>query len=532
VAGATSPRLKPGGYLCRSLNLKAAGRLCGYVAVVIASCERRLRSIGAFQWLPAAALIAVGLLANLAQPATVTARPLITGISYVGTNDPVAFERTRDGGARLVHTWLNWASVAPTQEPANWRPSDPADPNYRWEYFDHWVSNAMRAGLEPLLQIHVVPGWAQRCDSAISFSYSVCDADPERLGAFTEAAVRRYSGYFGELPRVRFWQGLNEPNLSLFFNPQFFRGGKPASPRLYRRLINTFSSAVKSVHSSNVVLAAGLGPIARPHSTIGPMRFARELLCMRGRRNPKPTRSSCEGGVHFDIFDIHPYTTGGPTHKGKVDDVQLGDLAKLQELIAAADRAGRIKGRFKRTPLWITEFSWDSKPPDPGGVPMRILRRWTAEALYQAWRAGVTRFFWFSLRDSARNPKVPFNESLESGLYFRGDAIEEDRPKPHMYAFRFPFVAYSRKDGFSFWGRTPISRGGLVRIQIRKGGNWRTATVARADRHGIFEGEVEGFYGRKKRGWVRARYRKEIAVPFSLKPVRDFWQPPFGRPVE
>ena len=56
--------------------------------------------------------------------------------------------------------------------------------------------------------------------------------------------------------------------------------------------------------------------------------------------------------------------------------------------------------------------------------------------------------------------------------------------------------------------------------------------TARADRHGIFEGVAKGGYGRKKRGTVRARYRRERSVPFSLKPVRDFWQPPFGKPVQ
>jgi hypothetical protein len=38
-------------------------------------------------------------------------------------------------------------------------------------------------------------------------------------------------------------------------------------------------------------------------------------------------------------------------------------------------------------------------------------------------------------------------------------------------------------------------------------------------------------YGRYKHGTVRARYRGEKAVPFSLHPVKDFYQPPFGRPV-
>jgi hypothetical protein len=463
------------------------------------------------------------------QAETARALPLITGIDSV-QNDALAFQRIRAVGATMAVGFVGWSIIAPDTEPADWQPTDPADPHYDWTSIDSWVQQAIAAGLTPLLQVYSAPRWAQRCVDADASTSTPCDPDPQKFADFARVAATRFSGRFAGLPRVRYWQGLNEPNLSLFFNPQFI-GKKPASPALYRKLINAFYFAVKSVHPSNLVLAAGLGPIARPPWTIGPMGFTRELLCMRGRHNPQPTRGSCEGGVHFDIFDIHPYTTGGPTHRGKVDDVQLGDLEKLQELLAAADRAGRIKGRFQRTPLWITEFSWDSRPPDPGGVPMRILTRWTAEALYQAWQAGVSRLFWLSLRDNPLDPKLPFSETIEAGLYFRGATIAEDRPKRHMYAFRFPFVAYSQKDGFSFWGRTPNSRSGRILIQIRQGGRWRNAAVARADRHGIFEGEVEGGYGRKRRGVVSARYRRETAIPFSLKPVKDFYQPPFGRPV-
>jgi hypothetical protein len=162
---------------------------------------------------------------------------------------------------------------------------------------------------------------------------------------------------------------------------------------------------------------------------------------------------------------------------------------------------------------------------------MRLLTRWTSEALYRNWSAGISRVFWLSLRDSAPNPKVPFSESIEAGLYFRGATVAEDRPKPNMYAFRFPFVAYSRKSGFFFWGRTPTSKGGKVVIEIQQGGSWRNAAVTRADRNGIFEGRVEGSYGRNKHGTVRACYRGETAVPFSLTPIKDFWQPPLGKPV-
>jgi hypothetical protein len=357
-----------------------------------------------------------------------------------------------------------------------------------------------------------------------------CDPDPAKLAEFARAAARRYSGGFQTLPRVRYWQAQNESNLNLFFNPQY-RNGRPVSPALYRNLINAFYHAVKSVDRSNIVLAAGLAPIGRPGSAIAPLRFTKLLLCMKGgRREPRPTRGDCGGGAFFDVFDMHPYTTGGPDQGGKGGNVELGNLSDLQNLLRTASRVGRIHGRFRRSPLWITEFSWDSKPPDPGGVKMPILARWTAEALHRAWTAGINRFFWYSLRDDAPTSR-PFSETFQSGLYFRGATIAEDRPKPIMYAFRFPFVAYSRSDGFFFWGRTPNSKGGKVVIEVRKSGRWRNAVVVRADRFGIFKGVAKGGYGRRKRGFVRARYHGESAVPFSLKPVRGFYQPPFGRPV-
>ncbi len=357
-------------------------------------------------------------------PAEAGVRALHTGVSYVYDNDVAAFENARRTGSQLVQTPLRWASVAPAKRPTSWNPQDPADPHYDWEEIDLWVARAAAAGLTPILQVRGAPLWAQRCPS--SETDAPCNPDPDALAEFTTAAVRRYSGAFGGLPHVQYWQGLNEPNLSLFFNPQF-EGDRPVSPDLYRTLINRFYAAVKAVDPSNLVIAAGLGPIAVPKYTIGPMRFTRLLLCMRGHKKPRPAPGDCEGGVHFDIFDMHPYTTGGPTHEGGVNDVQLGDLAKLKTLLAAADRAGRIQGAFEHTPLWIMEFSWDSNPPDPGGLPMKIESRWTAEALYQSWKAGVEYFFWYSLRDPEPEPDIPFSQTLSSGLYFRG---ADRRPGP------------------------------------------------------------------------------------------------------
>jgi len=470
------------------------------------------------------AVLAVGAYAALVQPVAASAGALATGVSGLNEEAPLAFQRVKGAGASYVRIAFEWSEIAPRNPPGNWQPQDHTNPNYDWERADRAVTGAVAAGLAPVAMIEEAPPWVERCRTSLG---SNCNPDPAALADFATAAARRYSGQTPGLPRVAFWQGLNEPNLSLYFNPQY-EGDRPVSPDLYRTLANVFYGAIKAVDPSNVVVLGGLGPIAVPPYTIGPMRFTRLLLCMRGHRKPRPTKGDCGGGVHFDIFDVHPYTTGGPSHTGGINDVQLGDLERLRELLNAADRAGRIKGVFKHTPLWIGEFSWDSNPPDPGGLAMKIATRWVAEALYRAWAADVEVFFWFSLRDRAPQPNLPFSLTLQSGLYFRGATIEDDQPKEVLYAFRFPFVSFPTRNGLFFWGRTPSGQRGRVRIEVWRRGGWHRVFVARASRAGIFVGLIRNRYGRNRRGLVRAVYQGTTAVPFSMRPVKDFPQPPFG----
>jgi hypothetical protein len=489
--------------------------------------SRRLVARRDVRWPLALLVVAAALLAVAIPPASASVRPLYTGLSGVYDYTPIAFKQAADTGAKFVRIGIPWEAVAPLQRPQSWNPGDPADPNYTWGYVDGAIENAIAAGLTPMVIINSAPRWAQGCEAPAGFPESICEPDPAALAQFATAAARRFSGHFEGLPRVRYWQGLNEPNLSLYFLPQF-DSGKLVSPYLYRKLINSFYAAIKSVDPSNIVLAAGLGPIAVPRYTVGPLKFARELLCMKGGSNPKPKAGNCEGGVHFDIFDIHPYTTGGPTHEGGPNDVELGDLPQLSELLKAADRAGRIKGRYRHTPLWVTEFSWDSKPPDPGGLSMKIETGWIDEALFRASRAGVERFFWFGLRDEPLEPGIPSYASAQSGLYFRGATVAEDRPKRIFYAFRFPFVAYPKSGGLLVWGRTPTGGPGTVAIQALKAGKWRQVRSVRADDHGMLQAVLPTGYGRDRRGSVRARFRGTNSVPFPMNPVKDFYQPPFG----
>jgi len=466
------------------------------------------------------------LVAGLAAPARGAA--FDTGLSGVLDYGPEAYAQVHSAGASFVRIGVPWAAIAPEQRRDGFDPASPAEPSYRWGHVDEGVVNSVAAGLTPVLTITTAPAWASGC-SAPNAPEAACDPDPAALAQFATAMAKRYSGSFGRFPRVRYFQGPNEPNISYFFLPQFETNGRPVSATLYRQLINEFYTAIKAVDPSNLVLAGGLAPVAAPKLTIAPMRFTRELLCMSGGQKPRP-KPGCEAGVHFDIFDIHPYTSGSPTHKGRASEVQMGQLRQLVDLLRAADRAGHIDGAGKRTPLWITEFSYDTKPPDPNGLAMKIAARWMCESMYRAWQAGIDHFFWFGLRDLPRYG-LSYAETTQSGLFFRGPSVQQDKPKRIFYAFRFPFVAYGgdpHPGTLSVWGRTPTSRPGKVRIQVLTDARWRTVRTLRTDRHGLFRARLKTSYGSDHQGSARAIFDGVASVPFSMKPVPDFVVSPFG----
>ena len=300
------------------------------------------------------------------------------------------------------------------------------------------------------------------------------------------------------------------------------------SPDIYRGLVNAFADAVHKVHRNNLVIAGSLTPFGNENANTHVARtlpFMRRLLCMT-RRNT--AQRGCNERIKFDVWSHHPYTAGGPTHHSlSPEDVSMGDLPKMGRLLRAAVRARHVVSQ-RRVAWWATEFSWDTNPPDPNAVPMRLHRRWVAEALYRMWRNGISLVTWFQIRDTTTS--IPGEHLFQSGLYFGCDGGPECwRPKPSLTAFRFPFVAFTSRTGVLVWGRTPFGRPGRVVIERRAGG-WRKVATLRSDGNGIFMATVKT----RKRGFLRARLlpspgrEAELSVPFSLKRVPDRSVDPFG----
>lgn len=441
---------------------------------------------------------------------------IVDGASFSGAHEDLAFKRTAASGAKTVRLTVYWRAVAPAVRPAGFNPTDPGDPAYHWAPFDRQVTLARAQGLLPIMCLVYAPDWAQGSKDGPP---GAVRPDPAEFGRFATAAARRYSGSFRGLPRVRYWQAWSEPNATTLLAPQYV-GKRPFAPTWYRAMVNAFADAVHQVHRDNLVVAGGMAPFTiatanNPPFTTGPLAFMREMLCLSKKLKP-----TCKAQARFDVWSHHPYTTGGPTHHARLpNDVSIGDLPEMARLLKAAVRHRRA---ISVQPLrfWVTEFSWDTNPPDPKGVPAQLHARWVAEALYRMWRVGISLVTWFSLRDDPMGKSV-----FQAGLYFAGGTPEQDRTKPAFRAFRFPFVALPENRRVVTWGRTPTSTRGRVVLERRFRGGWTRLAVLRANRHGIFRRTFK----MRRGGSMRARVATgEISLPFAVKKTRDRRFCPFG----
>jgi hypothetical protein len=295
-------------------------------------------------------------------------------------------------------------------------------------------------------------------------------------------------------------------------NNSLFLG--PVSASSYRGMVNAVANAVHAVDSKNVVIAGDLDPFGHPKGrkqkwySAAPLAFMRSLLCLSKGKHPHRT---CKNTVHFDVWSHHPYTFKGPFgHARNPDDISLGDLPKMRSLLRAGVRLHRVVSPHA-VKFWVTEFSWDTNPPRRHAAPTALAARWTAEALYQMWRSGVSLVTWFGLQD--RGGHSPY----QSGLFRHSQSLDNAKAKPVRTAFRFPFVAYLQKKGVTIWGRDATSDKELVTIQRRHGshGRWQTVAKIRSNGPGIFKASLK--LAATKKDWLRATAPGSgKSLPFSL----------------
>ena len=395
-------------------------------------------------------------------------------------------QRTEATGAQVALLEVDWSSIEPKRPATRHDGSNPGAAQYAFSALDSVVREFNHSGISVAMFLTDAPRWAEAPGGP-----KQAEADgawKPNAAAFGQAAhalARRYSGSYADplrpgkkLPRVRYFQAWGEANLTVHFAPQWRahgRGWVPVAPGHYRKMLNAFYAGVKSVHRSNVVIATGLAPYGdHPGGPrMPPVQFLRSLLCLRGE-SLAPMK--CSDPAHFDVVASDPYEIGSPTQKAfNRDDVTVPDLWKLTRVVKRAVSLGRALPKHHKG-LWVSEFSYDSKPPNPYAVSTATQAKWLEESFYEFWRQGVSTAIWYLVRDSGgHNYKVDYF----SGVYFR-----DGRPKPSFTAFRFPFVVMNS----TAWAISP--QRGTLKVQRLVGSSWQTLFSHHIKADGVFTHSV------------------------------------------
>ncbi len=401
-------------------------------------------------------------------------RPAVTGRPTIVQDDAQVLHRSTREVRRTVRTlralgvdWLrvtaNWSFVAPAPRSPR-RPrflaSDPrAYPRGAWAKLDRAVREARSAGLAVSIDIAFwAPRWAT-ARPAPEPDRQRDGIDPAAYADFAEAVVRRYGD------RAVAYTIWNEPNYQVFLRPQWRVGAgndggwEVASADAYRAMLFAAVPRIRRHASRALVLIGGTAALGTSaprtrNDPVAPLRFARELTCVDASLRPVRT-GACAGfrPLPGDGWAHHPYAPRRAPDVGDPapDTAVLADQGRLADLLDRLHAAGRTQ---RRLGLWVTEFGYETNPPDPTQpVTLAEQARWMAEAEALALAdPRVRSFAQFLFRDLPARPGDTPRERW--GDWQSGLELPDGTDKPLMRSFARPLVVRRAGPGrVAVWGR-------------------------------------------------------------------------------
>jgi hypothetical protein len=394
-------------------------------------------------------------------------------------------DEMQDLGVDVVRVLVYWHKLAPYPYSRQKPPGDSTDPGYygiAWGPYDTIVAGAQARGMRVLMTIGgPFPKWASR--SRQSRRHRPVQSEYFDV---VKAAGLRYGGNYDldaggpapPLPRVELWSLWNEPNVSYFLGPQKKRGRVFAAD-LYRSLFRAGKRALnESGHGADTTLIGETSPKATPRGPIGPLSFARAVLCLSPKK--RCPRLDADGWAH------HPYSVGMAPFQAprKRTDINSGNLGRLQRALDFAARRGTVRPGL---PIYLTEFGVQSRPDPFSGVSLVQQAEYRSIAEYLAWRnPRVAAFSQYLMRDDPPHNGTGLRYGgFESGIRFsvaRGGA-----PKPAYQEFRLPLVVKRSGAQVWVWGHVRPARGTTTaKIQVNDGGTVSTLREVETDENGYF----------------------------------------------
>jgi hypothetical protein len=242
-----------------------------------------------------------------------------------------------------------------------------------------------------------------------------------------------------EFPAIRDFIVGNEPNLNLFWMPQYGMGGVDLAARSYELLLAHTYDSLKLVSDDVNVIGGALASHGqdKPGSTRpthSPTAFIKDIgAAYRSTKRKRPI---------MDMFAIHPYLIPSklpPTFAHPyTTTIGVADYDKLVRLLTAAFRGTAQRG--ETLPIVYDEFGYQSQIPKPvrfvynhlgakvaaDAIPERLQARYYAQAFAlaacQPTVAGMLIFHVVDERDA---------RAWQSGLYYGNG-----RPKSSLAAVR------------------------------------------------------------------------------------------------
>src|SRR3712207_1567971 len=154
-------------------------------------------------------------------------------------------------------------------------------------------------------------------------------------------------------------------------------------------------------------------------------------------------------------------------------------MANINDLVTLLDRYGR-SGRIARDlDVVITEFGYETNPPDPfSGQPLDKQAEFLNMGDYLAYiNPRIASQTQFILDDGgpvagARPGTKPYWFNYQSGLFFT-----DGRPKPAAEAYALPFLAAALPSGLGVWGQLRFRPNRITdQVQIERqadDGSWQ-----------------------------------------------------------
>ena len=324
-------------------------------------------------------------------------------------------------------------------------------------------------------------------------------------------------------------------------NSRAVGGWRPYSPHVYRGMHEAAYDVIKDVSKDNIVLVGGTTSIGSDTPGTGhvpPLEFLRTMACVDALMRPLDV-PECRGAgpVRADGWAHHPYslqTTPG-TSDPQPDNAPIADVSRLSETIDRLFAAKRVNADW---PLYLTEYGYETSPPDPyvRFTPAQQARN-LAWANWMASRRGDVRMWpQFLLRDIdpaesgfPKSSKRRYRD-WQTGLFFH-DGV----PKPSAQGFKVPLhlqyaLGPNKEPALFVWGGVRPGDGRrTVRLErLVAPGMWQN--VPTSDRscnqqNGEFLTRTDGFFdalaawegpGTYRLGYLhgdgRWEYGAEIAV--------------------